>query len=158
MLPNVSIYATDQKYAEKATVKMSSLSNHGRQLEPRNWHEYLQLLASAILGILIGYRDVLSSMLGIPNAFWGSDFGLVGNGVVWAGFGFILGLIFPHRPISNAICLVGAPAIVSQAINIWRQGGIYNLFPFVLFLIIVYLVAATISAVVGAAVRRRTNK
>lgn len=132
---------------------MSLLIDHDKRL-PKKLSEYLEFLASAILGILVGYRDLLSSMVGAPTAIWGSDLGLVGNGLLWAGLGFSLGLIFPNRPIINAICLVGAPAIVSQTINIWRHGGIYNLFPFALFLIAVYLLAAIISAVLGAAVRR----
>jgi len=52
---------------------------------------------------LIGYRDLLSSIVGATNAFWGSDLGLVGNGALWAAVGFFLGLIF-SKPLIVGPC------------------------------------------------------
>lgn len=122
-------------------------------LEDNRNRVLIELTVSGLLGLLVGYRDVLTHELGSADSILGANFGLIGNVMPWAAVAFLLGIVFPNRPIWNAVCLVGIPAIVSQTIAVSKH-GLYNLLPFALFLFVAYMVAAVVSAMIGAAARR----
>lgn len=128
-------------------------SQEGQQLEHSRNRVLLELVISGVLGLLVGYRDVLTHELGALDSILGANFGLIGNAVPWAAVALLLGLVFPSRAVRNALCLVAIPAIVSQTMAVWNH-GIYNLLPFALFLFVVYMGVAVVTAMIGAAVRR----